>query len=89
MSQLLEALVGAALEEVRRQAGHSAEAVVRAGARLAVPVHWGTLFPLGMRRAMRHHLAEPGRQFLRCLEELTGDSGRGHLLPVGGFLDLE
>lgn len=45
----------------------AAVAVARAGARLAVPVHWGTLHPAGLRRLMRDRLRTPGPEFAaRC-----------------------
>jgi L-ascorbate metabolism protein UlaG (beta-lactamase superfamily) len=39
---------------------HAAEAAARAGARVAVPVHWGTLHPAFFSPAMRRQLREPG-----------------------------
>lgn len=48
--------------------GHlSPETAARAAAllraRLAVPIHWGTLYPFGMRRLMDRPLREPGDAF--------------------------
>lgn len=44
-----------------------AEAVRRAGARIAVPVHWGTFWPLGLRRVARANhrrlFVTPGERF--------------------------
>jgi L-ascorbate metabolism protein UlaG (beta-lactamase superfamily) len=68
----------------------AAEAVISAGARHAVPVHWGTLYPAGMRRSMRGHLTTPGERFARALAA-AADSGshvQPHLLSVGGSLEL-
>lgn len=31
--------------------------------RLAVPIHWGTLFPVGLARWQRHHLERPPKDF--------------------------
>jgi L-ascorbate metabolism protein UlaG (beta-lactamase superfamily) len=37
--------------------------------RIAVPIHWGTLFPIGLSRLGRHHLIAPPREFeSRCRE---------------------
>lgn len=66
----------------------AAEAVVTARVGLAVPVHWGTLFPLGTRLLMRRHLTEPGPEFARHVEELTGEGSRVRVLPVGGSVDV-
>lgn len=41
----------------------AAEAVHLVGAHHAVPVHWGSLHPVGMRRAMTVHLSTPGERF--------------------------
>jgi L-ascorbate metabolism protein UlaG (beta-lactamase superfamily) len=52
---------------------HGAEAVARVGARWAVPVHWGTFWPRGMRHVARtnhHHLFHtPGERFADALRE--------------------
>ena len=54
-----------------------AEAVRRVGAGLAVPVHWGTFWPLGLRRLARanHHrlFVTPGDRFLTALADLAPD----------------
>jgi L-ascorbate metabolism protein UlaG (beta-lactamase superfamily) len=63
----------------------AAEAVTRAGARLAVPVHWGTLHPAFLRRAMTDQLHSPGRRFAEALDELGATA---EVLPVGGTLSL-
>ncbi|MFI0405557.1 MBL fold metallo-hydrolase [Actinomadura sp. 3N508] len=49
-------------------AGHldprsAAEAVARLRPRLAVPVHWGTLFPYGLSPFFGHRLRTPGHDF--------------------------
>jgi L-ascorbate metabolism protein UlaG (beta-lactamase superfamily) len=49
-----------------------AEAVRRVGARHAVPVHWGTLWPIGLERLApaRHHelFVSPGARFVAALD---------------------
>jgi L-ascorbate metabolism protein UlaG (beta-lactamase superfamily) len=63
----------------------AAEAAMLARVRHAVPVHWGTLHPLGLRRSMRHLLRTPGPEFAR---HLAGTDVAAHVLPIGGRLDL-
>jgi L-ascorbate metabolism protein UlaG (beta-lactamase superfamily) len=50
----------------------AAEMVARVGARWAVPVHWGTFFPRGLRLVARgtHHLmfVAPGERFASAME---------------------
>jgi L-ascorbate metabolism protein UlaG (beta-lactamase superfamily) len=41
----------------------AAEAVALLRPRIAIPIHWGTLHPMGRRRAMRRHLVDPPREF--------------------------
>jgi L-ascorbate metabolism protein UlaG (beta-lactamase superfamily) len=51
---------------------HAAEAVGRVGARWAVPVHWGTFWPVGLRRvAPSNHqrlFVSPGERFVLALD---------------------
>jgi L-ascorbate metabolism protein UlaG (beta-lactamase superfamily) len=61
----------------------AAEAVVQSGATRAVPVHWGTLHPIGLRTVMRSRLAEPGHRFSRHLD---GTDVTAYVLPVGGHV---
>ena len=62
-------------------AGHmdpveAAEAVDRVGAAWAVPVHWGTFWPVGLRRVDRrrheHFFVTPGQRFA----DAVGEAGR-------------
>jgi L-ascorbate metabolism protein UlaG (beta-lactamase superfamily) len=39
--------------------------------RIAVPIHWGTLFPVGLSGIGRRHLIAPPREFERCCAELA------------------
>jgi len=41
--------------------------------RMAIPIHWGTLRPLGMRRLMGSHLSDPPGEFARLAALLTPD----------------
>ena len=73
----------------------AAEAALLVRARHAVPVHWGTLYPVGMRRVMRSRLVEPGPEFAAAVAAL-GERGDGEppvlpqvsVLPVGGSLEV-
>ena len=69
----------------------AAAAVVLAGARRALPVHWGTLYPIGLRRRMRRQLQTPAAEFTGHLAAAAAAAGvevEAHVLPVGGHLDL-
>ncbi len=64
----------------------AAEAVLRAGAGAAVPVHWGTLHPAGLRRSMSAQLATPGPSFAAEVQRRAAADGRRvrvHVLRVG------
>ena len=43
----------------------AAEAVTLLEPRVAVPIHWGTLFPTGLRSYRTHLMTEPPRAFAR------------------------
>jgi L-ascorbate metabolism protein UlaG (beta-lactamase superfamily) len=49
-------------------AAHAAAAI---SPRLAVPIHWGTLYPLGLDRLKGGPLRRPGREFAERLHELA------------------
>jgi L-ascorbate metabolism protein UlaG (beta-lactamase superfamily) len=73
----------------------AAEAAVLVRARYAVPVHWGTLYPVGIHRVMRRRLVEPGPAFAAAVAELGTRRHadpealpRVSLLPVGGPLEV-
>ncbi|MET0740471.1 MAG: MBL fold metallo-hydrolase [Candidatus Nanopelagicales bacterium] len=38
--------------------------------RVCVPVHWGSLAPIGMARLMSHHLYDPPREFARAVRRM-------------------
>jgi L-ascorbate metabolism protein UlaG (beta-lactamase superfamily) len=59
-------------------AGHldprrAAEAAARIRPRIAVPIHWGTLFPIGRARKHGHLLHDPPREFAAQVAELAPD----------------
>jgi L-ascorbate metabolism protein UlaG (beta-lactamase superfamily) len=63
---------GPTLDDGHMHPEQAAEAVGRVGAAWAVPVHWGTFWPAGLRRVARanhHRLFEtPGARFAEALE---------------------
>ena len=73
----------------------AAEAALLVRARYAVPVHWGTLYPVGMRWLMRRRLVDPGPEFAAAVAALDGRRDgdpavlpRVSVLPVGGSLEV-
>jgi L-ascorbate metabolism protein UlaG (beta-lactamase superfamily) len=65
-----------------------AEALRRVKATWAVPVHYGTLWPIGMGRVRRHMFDEPGARFAEFAAEAAPDSrvrvlAHGETLAVG------
>jgi len=62
---------GPTLEDGHMDPLDAAEAVRRVGAATAVPVHWGTFWPVGLRRIARsnHHrlFVSPGERFVQAL----------------------
>lgn len=70
--------------------GQAAEAVRRVAASHAVPLHYGTLWPLGLRPLapglFRRKCLEPGRRFQ---DALAGSTARAHLLEPGGSVRIE
>jgi L-ascorbate metabolism protein UlaG (beta-lactamase superfamily) len=55
-------------------AAAGAEALRRVGASWAVPVHYGTFWPVGLGRVRRHMFDGPGEQFARAAAETAPDS---------------
>jgi L-ascorbate metabolism protein UlaG (beta-lactamase superfamily) len=68
-----------------------AEAVRRVGARDAVPVHYGTFWPVGLRRvhppSYRRMFADPGARFAAALAQADPGS-RAHVLGLGESIRL-
>jgi L-ascorbate metabolism protein UlaG (beta-lactamase superfamily) len=56
-----------------------AAAVIRP--RLAIPVHWGTLLPIGLARGYRERLGDPPREFAEHAAQLAPDTEVRILLP--------
>ena len=63
----------------------AAEAAALLRARVAVPIHWGSLYPMGMRRLMPD---QPARQFATAAAELAPTT-RVCVIEPGGSLDLD
>jgi len=51
----------------------AAEAAARIRPRIAVPIHWGTLFPIGRARKHGHLLHDPPREFAAQVAEVAPD----------------
>lgn len=55
--------------------------------RLAVPIHWGTYYPAGLKRTLGDLLAEPPLEFARLAAELSPEV-RVEVLQPGAGLEL-
>jgi L-ascorbate metabolism protein UlaG (beta-lactamase superfamily) len=55
--------------------------------RIAVPIHWGTLFPVGLARFHRDRLSQPPREFARHAARVAPDV-RVEILEPGATLEL-
>jgi L-ascorbate metabolism protein UlaG (beta-lactamase superfamily) len=68
----------------------AAQAVRLVGARVGVPVHWGTLHVPGMSGAMGSRLTMPGREFVQALRATPegADAVQGLLLRPGEPVEL-
>jgi L-ascorbate metabolism protein UlaG (beta-lactamase superfamily) len=56
--------------------------------RLAVPIHWGTLYPIGLRRLRPSPLADPPLEFARLARELAPEV-EVRVVSPGGETSLE
>jgi L-ascorbate metabolism protein UlaG (beta-lactamase superfamily) len=63
----------------------AAQAVSLLRARVAVPIHWGTLHPMGLRRLMP---AEPATAFAAAVAELA-PAAHVRVISPGGSLDID
>ena len=50
----------------------AAEAAERIGPEIAIPIHWGTLYPLGLRRIARRRFFGPGEAFREAVSARGG-----------------
>lgn len=62
---------GTTLGEGHLDPKRAARAVALMRPRLAVPIHWGTLFPFGLHRRHGHLLSDPPREFARETRRLA------------------
>jgi L-ascorbate metabolism protein UlaG (beta-lactamase superfamily) len=74
-------------------AGHldparAAEALGRLRPRLAVPIHWGTFYPAGLRRLRPEPLTDPPHEFARLAGELAPEV-EVRVLEPGSEMTLE
>lgn len=65
----------------------AAEAVALIRPRLAVPIHWGTYYPVTVRKSARDFLRAPVAEFAEAAAELA-PGVEVRVLPVGGSLEL-
>jgi L-ascorbate metabolism protein UlaG (beta-lactamase superfamily) len=79
---------GPYLGEGHLDAGRAARALARLGARSAVPVHYGTYWPIGMDAVRPHEFHAPGEEFVRLAAEFA-PSVAVHRLGHGESVRLE
>jgi L-ascorbate metabolism protein UlaG (beta-lactamase superfamily) len=65
----------------------AAEAVALIKPRIAVPIHWGTYYPVTVRKSARGFLRAPVAEFEQAAAELAPEV-EVRVLPVGGTLEL-
>jgi L-ascorbate metabolism protein UlaG (beta-lactamase superfamily) len=64
---------GPSVNEGHLDPGRAARAAEAIGPRMAVPIHWGTFYPAGLRRLRPGPLTEPPREFARLVGRLAPD----------------
>lgn len=79
---------GPYLGEGHLDPGRAAEALLRLGARSAVPVHYGTYWPIGMDAIRPHEFHSPGDEFFR-LAALRAPDAVVHRLRHGETARVE
>jgi L-ascorbate metabolism protein UlaG (beta-lactamase superfamily) len=67
----------------------AAEALLRIRPRLAIPIHWGTFYPLAFARFWPHPLGDPPREFAREAARLAPETqvrilAPGEAMALGG-----
>jgi L-ascorbate metabolism protein UlaG (beta-lactamase superfamily) len=65
----------------------AAEALALIRPRIAVPIHWGTYYPVTARKSTRDFLRAPVAEFEKAARELAPEVDV-RVLPVGGTLEL-
>lgn len=71
-------------------AGHldperAARALVELRPGFAIPIHWGTFFPLGLKRFAGHHLVVPPREFERLAADYAPETEVRVIEPGSSF----
>jgi L-ascorbate metabolism protein UlaG (beta-lactamase superfamily) len=66
----------------------AARAAARLRPRIAVPIHWGTFLPVGLRRRHGHLLRTPGRAFAEQMATWAPEV-RAAVLAPGESLELD
>ena len=66
----------------------AAHAVRLVRPRVAVPIHWGTLHPIGLRRMRPRTRIDPPHDFARLAADVAPDT-IVRVVPVGGSLSLD
>jgi len=66
----------------------AAQAVRLVRPHVAVPIHWGTLHPIGLRRVRPRTRIDPPHEFARLAAELAPDT-IVRVVPIGGSLSLD
>jgi L-ascorbate metabolism protein UlaG (beta-lactamase superfamily) len=79
---------GPTLGEGHLDAARGAEALRRVKASWAVPIHYGTLWPIGMNRIRTHMFREPGPRFAELAARASPDT-RVRVLTQGETLTVE
>ncbi|MGA5353807.1 MBL fold metallo-hydrolase [Streptomyces thermodiastaticus] len=79
---------GPYLGEGHMDAGRAAQALARLAPRIAVPVHYGTFWPIGMDAVRPHEFHAPGEEFVRQAA-LRAPEVAVHRLGHGESLRLE
>ncbi len=51
--------------------GGAAEAAALLSPRVAIPIHWGTLYPFGLHHLRPDRLWQPGKEFLDCMRKVA------------------
>lgn len=68
--------------------GRAARALQMVRPRLAVPIHWGSFYPVGLRRLRPEPLVEPPLQFARLASSLTPEV-EVRVLQPGSAMSIE
>lgn len=67
----------------------AARAAALVGARVAIPIHWGTFYPAGLHRVWPGHVADPGHEFAHHVARIAPGTDARVLLPAeSSVIDL-